>query len=230
MSVTSDIARAVSQVADPAFRGVLFRALGLAVALLAVANVALVSLVIWLVPDNFSLPWLGEFQSPEFAAALVAIPILLLLSAFVMFPVAAIFIGLFLDTVADAVEARHYPQLAPNRDVPILETLAQGARMAALIVAANLLALVAYGLAFPLAPFLYWGLNGYLLGREFFLQSAVRRMPAREARALRRQNRGQIWALGTILALPMSVPLLNLVVPVIGAAAFTHLFHRLRGT
>ncbi len=31
------------------------------------------------------------------------------------------------------------------------------------------------------------------------------------------------------MAVPLSVPLLNLAVPVVGAAAFTHLFHRLAG-
>ena len=30
-----------------------------------------------------------------------------------------------------------------------------------------------------------------------------------------------------LMALPLTVPVLNLAVPVVGAAAFTHLFHRL---
>ena len=31
------------------------------------------------------------------------------------------------------------------------------------------------------------------------------------------------------MAAPLTVPILNLVVPVLGAATFTHLFHRLEG-
>jgi uncharacterized protein involved in cysteine biosynthesis len=31
------------------------------------------------------------------------------------------------------------------------------------------------------------------------------------------------------MALPLAVPVVNLLVPVIGAAAFTHIFHRLEG-
>jgi uncharacterized protein involved in cysteine biosynthesis len=31
------------------------------------------------------------------------------------------------------------------------------------------------------------------------------------------------------MALPLTVPVVNLVVPVLAAASFTHLFHRLRG-
>ena len=29
------------------------------------------------------------------------------------------------------------------------------------------------------------------------------------------------------MALPLTVPILNLLIPVVGAAAFTHLYHRL---
>ena len=33
---------------------------------------------------------------------------------------------------------------------------------------------------------------------------------------------------GALMAVPLSVPLVNLAVPVVGAATFTHLFHALR--
>ena len=58
---------------------------------------------------------------------------------------------------------------------------------------------------------------------------AARRMPAREAVAWRRANRLRLWATGVLMAVPLSVPVLNLLVPVVGAATFTHRFHRLRG-
>lgn len=228
MGLTHDLSRAMQQITDPAFRGVLLRALGLSVGLLAATGTGLLWLAMWLVPDSFSLPWFGGIENSDLAVAAIAIPLLLVLSVFAMFPVAALFVGIFLDRVADAVEARHYPHLAPNRDVPLPETLAQGAKMAGLIVIANLVALIAYAIAIPLAPLLYYGLNGYLIGREFFQQAAVRRMSVREAHGLRKAHRGEVWAMGAILAVPMSIPIVNLVVPVIGAAAFTHLFHRLR--
>ncbi len=40
---------------------------------------------------------------------------MIVLSAVLMVPVAAAFTGVFLDEVADAVEARHYPHLVPQR-------------------------------------------------------------------------------------------------------------------
>ena len=35
------------------------------------------------------------------------------------------------------------------------------------------------------------------------------------------------WLAGTLMAAPLSIPLVNLLVPVLGVATFTHLFHRL---
>ena len=31
------------------------------------------------------------------------------------------------------------------------------------------------------------------------------------------------------MAIPLTIPVMNLIIPIIGVAAFTHLFHRLNG-
>lgn len=90
--------------------------------------------------------------------------------------------------------------------------------------------LLAFGLFFivgPLAPVLFWMVNGYLLGREYFQLVALRRMPLAEANAARRRHVGTVWLAGTLMAAPLSVPIINLFVPIIGAATFTHIFHAL---
>ena len=97
----------------------------------------------------------------------------------------------------------------------------------ALIVVVNLFSLVLFGFAGPLIPVAFWAINGYLLGREYFTMVAMRRLGRTGARILRRQHRVSIWLAGTLMAAPLSVPLLNLIIPVLGAATFTHLFHRL---
>jgi len=66
-----------------------------------------------------------------------------------------------------------------------------------------------------------------LLGREFFMTVALRRLPRDEARTMRRRNFTTVWMAGTLMAMPLSVPVVNLLVPVLGAATFTHLYHRL---
>ena len=81
---------------------------------------------------------------------------------------------------------------------------------------------------FPLAiPFIFYGLNGFLLGREYFQIAAMRREGRAGAKALRKRHLPEIWMAGVLMALPLTIPLVNLFIPVLGAATFTHLYHRL---
>ena len=134
------------------------------------------------------------------------------------------------DTVADAVEARHYPLLPPATPVPFLDALRDTVNFLGVLIAANLLAIILYILVTPAAPFIFWGLNGFLLGREYFTLAAIRRVGRARAKEMRRENGATIWAAGALMAIPLSVPLVNLVIPILGAATFTHIFHRVNRT
>ncbi len=82
---------------------------------------ALVLMVVqWFTPDALTLPWVGEVSGMSTLLSFASIAFMLVLSVFLMVPVASAFTGLFLDDVADAVEARHYPHLAAGaaRAVP----------------------------------------------------------------------------------------------------------------
>ncbi len=136
--------------------------------------------------------------------------------------------GLFLSWVVAAVERRHYPHLPPARDVPIIEDIASVLRFAALLLALNLLVLPLY-LVLPVLNFpISWTLNGYLAGREYYDLVAIRRLEKAEREGLRRANGGRIFRAGFVVALLMTVPVLNLVMPVVAAAYMTHVFHALR--
>lgn len=221
------ILAAVGQLGDPRFRNVLLMGVGLSVALLATFS----GLLVWgaqaLVGPVVTLPWLGEVTWLDDAAGWAAVPFTLLLSVFLMVPVASAFTGMFLDRIADAVEVRHYPALPPARPQGWGEALRETAGFLVLVIAVNALALIAYLLLAPFALFIFWGVNGFLLGREYMQMVAARRMSRVEAAGFRARHRGRIWATGVLMAIPLSVPVLNLLVPVLGAAAFTHLFHRL---
>ena len=81
----------------------------------------------------------------------------------------------------------------------------------------------------PLAPVIFWLVNGFLLGREYFQLVAARRIGRERAAELGRRYFWRVWATGTAMAIPLSVPVLNLVVPILGVAVFTHQYHRLAG-
>ena len=73
-----------------------------------------------------------------------------------------------------------------------------------------------YLLVAPLAPLVFWLVNGFLLGREYFQLVAMRRLGPDGAAALRRRHFWRIWLAGTPMAVPLSVPVVNLLVPIAG--------------
>ena len=229
MGTVADFSKALNQAFDRRFLHVLLVSLALTIGLLIAVTMALVWLTTALLPASWTLPFLGEISGISTFASLAIVPVMLVFSAFVMFPVAAVFMGFFLDWIADAVEDQHYPSLPPAGEVTFLSGLWEGGKFALIILLVNLVALLIYAFSFFAAPILFWALNGYLLGREYFSQVAFRRMAPAEANTLRRAHRWQIWIAGTLMAIPLSIPILNLIVPVIGVATFTHMFHRIRG-
>lgn len=225
--IFADAAKALRQLGDPAFRTVLLRGIGLSLLLL----IGFSALVLWglglVLPETVTLPFLGQVGWVGDMALGTAVILLLIGSVFLMIPVASAFTGLFLETVAAAVERRHYPDLPPARSQPMIEAILDSLKFLGVIVAANIAAIALYLLVPPAAAFIFYALNGFLLGREFFQMAALRRFDPGRARALRRRHGGQIWLGGALMALPLSVPVVNLVVPVLGAATFTHLVQRL---
>lgn len=149
-----------------------------------------------------------------------------------MFPaVFSAFACLFLDGAVAAAEARHHPGLPPARRRPFWASAAEALRFLALSACLNLavlpvLLLPGAGLAFPA---LYYAVNGFLLGREYFDAVALRRLRPAEAREMRRRKRWPLLAAGAFAAFLLTVPLINLIAPVITAAAMAHLFHSWRG-
>jgi uncharacterized protein involved in cysteine biosynthesis len=95
------------------------------------------------------------------------------------------------------------------------------------LIAANIFAVFLYAI-FPFAAFLlFYALHGVRLGREKVPQAAMRRIGRARAKELCKQHRAKIWLAGCLMAVPLTFPLINLVIPILGAATFTHLYHAL---
>jgi len=225
--ILTDFLKALAQLRDRRFRRVLWIGLGLTLALLFGVYAGFLGLLNWLIPDAIPVPYLGEIAWVDDLLSIASIALMIGFSVFLMVPVASVFTSLFLDDIAQAVEDRHYPDLPPVPRVSFTEGLADSLNFLGLLLAANAVALVLYAFFVPAALFIFWGLNGFLLGREYFQLAAMRRVGRKAARELWRRNVGQVWLAGVLMALPLSVPLVNLLIPILGAATFTHLFHRL---
>lgn len=227
--ILSSFLAALGQVSDRRFVGVMATGVALSLALLGAVYAAFVRLAAAVLPETVNLPWIGQINWLSDLVGWGSLAVMIGLSVFLMIPVAALFSGLFLERVADAVEDRHYPDLAPARPQGLLNGLIGSVNFCGVLVIVNTLALIGYLFAGPLAPALFWGLNGYLLGREYFQTVAARRLDRSAAKALRKANAGTIWLAGCLMAAPLSLPFVNLVIPVLGVATFTHIFHRLIG-
>lgn len=218
---------AVGQLSDPRFRRVFFLGIGLALALLVATVAGFVWLLDWATPEQIWLPILGEVQWVGNLVSWGGAFLLSFLSIFLMVPVASAITSLFLDDVADAVEAEYFPHLPTATRQSFASGLRDTVNFLGLLLVANLIALVLILILSPAAPLIFWAVNGFLLGREYFTLAAMRRMTREQARKLRRRHTGTIWAAGILMAMPLSIPLVNLLIPILGAATFTHLFHRL---
>jgi CysZ protein len=148
------------------------------------------------------------------------------LALFLFVPVAVAIATLYSDRVAAAVDHRYYPGLPEPVGAPLSvqmwDGVALGARVLALQVVALGLAVAIPGIGLVLG----WAITGWAIGRGLFVAVAMRRMGRGAATALYRERRALVLVQGGLLALLASVPLLNLIVPVLGVAALTHLLNR----
>jgi CysZ protein len=213
----ASMARAARLIFDPAFAGIVVKALLLTILLFAAA-LALGEYALSLLPVlgnplvNKALEWLA--------------PVLFLFGGVVLGPpVAALFASLFLDQIAARIEARDYPGIAA-RPASVIATLRTGLKLAALVLGINLV-LLPIDIGLPVfGELLSVVANGWLLGREYFELSALRHSDIGDAERLRRENSGAVWIGGILIALASMIPLLNLVAPLFGTAFMVHLFHR----
>ncbi|MCR4377802.1 MAG: EI24 domain-containing protein [Rhodospirillales bacterium] len=151
-----------------------------------------------------------------------------LIFTWLLFPAVVTAVGaLMLDRVVGAVEQRHYPHLAIAPGQSFAENLGPTLKFLGVTVGLNLLCLPLLFIP-PLFPFVYYALNGYLLSREYFEMVALRRVCASDAEALRQRWKTSLFIAGVGFAFMLTVPILNVIAPIIATAATVHLFEAWR--
>jgi uncharacterized protein involved in cysteine biosynthesis len=214
------LALAVSELFEPRLRRVVLLALGFTIAVFA----GLWATVAWLLLHTHFFEWWWLDDAIALLGGLAA----LALTWFLFPAVVMLFVGLFLDGIVEAIERRHYPHLPPARGAGVGTSVSSAIRLGLIALALNLLLLPAYLLLPGVNLLLFWSVNGYLLGREYFELVALRRLDPAAAKALRRARGAAVFVAGFLIALLLTVPILNLAAPVIGAAFMLHLFETWR--
>lgn len=215
--------RSFSELLQPEARSLLIRSLLWSLAILAVLCIG-----IWVFLGTtrlFDEMWLEN--TADVAGGLGAVVL-----AYLLFPAAiGLISSLFLDAIADQVEARHYPDGKGTREISVKENLVVAARFTGLLLLVNLIALPVYLvlLFFPPVLIAFSALvNGYLMGREYFELVALRHMDPQAARAAFRRNRNRLSVAGAVIAVMLGIPLVNLLAPIVATAFMVHLFADLR--
>ncbi len=216
----------LGQIGDPVFRGVLIKSILFTLILFA----GLTLVFYWAIPEVtvFESDWLQWLNSVLEVGGGMAFFALLVLT----FSATATLIGgIFLDDIAEAVEKRHYAGHPPGRSADFSKAFAVSVRFIGITILLNILALPLYLIALlfpPLFAFVFYGLNGYLLGREYFELVSLRHQDANAARQLRKANGIKVFLAGVMIAFFITVPIVNLVVPILATAFMLHIFKSLQ--
>jgi CysZ protein len=226
---------ALSQLFSQPLRAVLLKAVGLAVLLIVIIGIGLNRVFAALAASGATWAEQTSGFAPHAAWAALAWVLSIMASlgivtgALFLMPTITAFVGsFFVDEVAEAVERETYPAEPAGHALPSFRALIEGVKVA-------LLALVVYFCALPFIFFVGIGVivlflaNAYLLGREYFELAAMRFRPPHEAKALRKANASYIFLAGMVIAVFVSIPLVNLATPIFAMAYMVHIHKRMSG-
>jgi CysZ protein len=164
-----------------------------------------------------ALPWIGSFGAT--------------MMAWFLFPgIMPIIVNFFDARIAKLIEQRDYPANVAAYNNPFWTEFWHDVRFSLMAILLNILILPLYLLMPGLHFIPFFLLNGYLLGREFFVMAARRHIPIRDAHALRLRHGKSILFSGIIIAVFATLPVLNLIAPFWGVAVMVHLYHQLTNT
>jgi CysZ protein len=227
--------KALTQMFSPPFRAVLLKSVGLALLLVVLLGVALDRLLVALadLAEHWAAGALGawsEWPLWFFASAVsIAAALGIVAGSVLLMPaVTALVASFFADEIALEVERTHYPADPVGVPLSLLLALVEGVETA-------LLAAVVYLVALPFLLFAGFGAlifflaTAFLLGRQYFDLAAMRFHSLAQSKRLRRAHHGRIFFAGMIIAVFVSVPILNLATPLFGMALMVHVHKRIAG-
>ena len=219
LNMINSFLKSIIQFSDSAFRIVLIKAL-----ILSVLVFIFLTGTVWFVltETNVFSFWFFEIIADTLGGITVIFMVWLLFPA-----VASFFVTLFLEDIVDAVENRHYPNDPPAQPVKLSKSMSISLRFTAVTLVLNILALPFYLFTIwfpPIAIGVFYCINGYLFGREYFEILALRRLNSNDIALVRKVNKWKLFSAGVVITFLFTIPVVNLFVPVIGVAALTHIF------
>ncbi|PKR88509.1 cysteine biosynthesis protein CysZ [Pleomorphomonas diazotrophica] len=197
----------------PPFRAVLWKSIGLTLALLAVV-------------------WIGTFAVADYLVAMLPVEwqtaadwlaglLLFVGLGFLVAPVTALFAGLYADEVAEVVERTRYPTERPGVSQSLMIGFLSALRFTGFVVLVNIAMLPLLFLPGINVP-IFLIVNAYLLGREYFEQAAMRFRSPEDARVFRSAHSGKVMLGGLTIAALLAIPVVNILTPLYATALMVH--------
>jgi CysZ protein len=227
--------KALSQILSPPMRSILWKSVGLALALVVVVAIALQRGLSWFA--TYGELWAEGMVGPDYSTPLNIIAWIVSIAAgfgvvfgaiFLMPAITSLVASFFVDDVADVVEREHYPAEKPGSALPVMRASIEGVKTALLTVLVYLLALPLVFFA-GAGIFIFFFATAWLLGREYFELAAMRFRSPEEAKLMRKQNATTVFVAGLFIAAFVSIPIVNLATPLFGMAFMVHMHKRLSG-
>ena len=228
-------AKALAQIVSPAMRAILWKSIGLALILIVLLGIALHRALLWLATagEGWAESALGAAWNTPLNILLWVVSFAtglgILFGSVLLMPAVTSFVAsFFVDDIAGEVERTHYPADGPGHEVPLARSVWEGLKAASLSVLLYLFCLP-FLLFAGLGLVMFFLVTAFLLSREYFELAAMRYRPADEAKRLRKQHAGTVFAAGLLIALFVSIPIVNLATPLFGMALMVHMHKRLSG-
>jgi CysZ protein len=228
-----DAAKALGQILSPPLRAVLWKAIGLALALIVVVAIVLNRLISLLLGAGSAAVENGLGPHAHMPATVlgwvlsIAAGLGIVVGSVMLMPAVTAFVAsFFADEIADEVEREHYPTDPRGVALPLWVAVIEGGKTA-------LLAVAVYLCALPFLLFAGFGVvifflaTAWLLGREYFDLAAMRFRPPDEAKAFRKHYAGTVFAGGLLIAAFVSIPVVNLATPLFAMSLMVHVHKRL---
>ena len=150
-----------------------------------------------------------------------------ILLSWVLFPVfVTAFTGFYQEEIVKQILKRSYPSAPALRHIGMAENIGHSINFLLVGIILNLAALPVFLLLLfisPLYPVVFYVVNGYLLGREYFLTIALLQMPRKDAMRLWESHRRKIIIAGFFFAFLLTIPVVNLIAPIIATSMMVHI-------
>jgi len=204
---------------DPNMRIVFLKTVSISI--IAVLSVAMIIWGLFNSVQIFELNFLNKLIS-------WAVGIILFITASaILGPLIAVLGSIYSEEIAHHVEKKHYPNRMGHRLVGVAESIKASGHLLLKSLTVNILLTPIYivgGFVPIISVLIFFGVNGYLLGREFFEIVASRHIGRGDRVLFWKANRGGSIFIGVIIVCLSTVPLLNLVSAMLGVIISTHFF------